>query len=446
MDIAKPFLSERTPRPLTLPRQTGLEPKALYIGNGQNAFEVAVVDLTGRPAGGPLQAAWKERRGGRASPVLLVALYGDHAALCGPAGDNPPVLIDVDRGQAERLCRASLDQPDRHAALAFLSQALPSLETAVPGLRNEGLFALHALVDDAKRRPEWHAARTRPGTSSRAGVRIFYRARLPDRQIRQSDLPLARWRAACRARDIARSRRNTRSRNRSIQQPVAGVLRLSEGRCRGVTMGRGAARRSVAALSNRRRDRGRATRRTETYVEVQTSLLADEHLAYLWLLFSAEGLDPKGAVAELLDASKRFAGDLAVELRERIYEEVLPRLASAIADARGLKNPSVEELDLTYRMALTVLFRLLFIAYAEDRDLLPYSTNEAYRRRSLKQKAQELAEAEVLGPAAWQRQRPLARGRPPISCGKDWQHRMGRPAYDGGLFTAERRCRLRAQH
>jgi hypothetical protein len=28
--------------------------------------------------------------------------------------------------------------------------------------------------------------------------------------------------------------------------------------------------------------------RTETYVEVQTSLLADEHLAYLWLLFSAE--------------------------------------------------------------------------------------------------------------------------------------------------------------
>jgi len=70
--------------------------------------------------------------------------------------------------------------------------------------------------------------------------------------------------------------------------------------------------------------------RTETYVEVQTSLLADEHLAYLWLLFSAEALDVKGAVTELLDASKRFAGDLAVQLRDRIYKEVVPRLARAI--------------------------------------------------------------------------------------------------------------------
>jgi hypothetical protein len=78
------------PRPLTLPRQVGLDPKALYIGNGQNAIEVIAVDATGQPSGGALQAAWKARRGGRASPVLLIALYGDHAALCGPAGDDPP--------------------------------------------------------------------------------------------------------------------------------------------------------------------------------------------------------------------------------------------------------------------------------------------------------------------------------------------------------------------
>jgi len=51
LDIARSFLSERTPRPLTLPRQAGLEPKALYIGNGQNAFEVAVVASAGQPSG-----------------------------------------------------------------------------------------------------------------------------------------------------------------------------------------------------------------------------------------------------------------------------------------------------------------------------------------------------------------------------------------------------------
>jgi hypothetical protein len=47
---------------------------------------------------------------------------------------------------------------DRYAALVFLAQALRSLETAVPGLCNEGLFALHAPMVDAQRRPKWHAA------------------------------------------------------------------------------------------------------------------------------------------------------------------------------------------------------------------------------------------------------------------------------------------------
>ena len=36
-------------------------------------------------------------------------------------------------------------------------------------------------------------------------------------------------------------------------------------------------------------------------------------------------------------------------------------------------------------MAMMVLFRLLFIAYAEDKDLLPYKHNGLYRSRSLKE-------------------------------------------------------------
>ena len=44
-------------------------------------------------------------------------------------------------------------------------------------------------------------------------------------------------------------------------------------------------------------------------------------------------------------------------------------------------------------MAMTVLFRLLFIAYAKDKDLLPYRFNGLYHKRSLKTKARELVEA-----------------------------------------------------
>jgi hypothetical protein len=43
LDNARPFLSERTVRPLMFPCHAGLDPKALCVGSGQNAFEVAVV-------------------------------------------------------------------------------------------------------------------------------------------------------------------------------------------------------------------------------------------------------------------------------------------------------------------------------------------------------------------------------------------------------------------
>ena len=132
---------------------------------------------------------------------------------------------------------------------------------------------------------------------------------------------------------------------------------------------------------------------------------------------------------------KRFAGDLAVRLRERIYNHVVPELAQGIAVARGIDQASAEDISLTYEMALTVLFRLLFIAYAEDRDLLPYRFNDAYRTRSLKQKAQELSDFVAKnkqiapGDSHWQETsvlwKAVAEGNP------EW----GVPAYDGGLFS-----------
>lgn len=436
------FLPERAPRPLAL-RQSGLDPKALFIGQGQNALEVAVVAAVAKPAAGALQAAWKTRRGGRASPVLLVALIpgsspgSAEAALCGPAGEDPPVRW-LNPGQAERLCRAALDQPDRHAALAFLAQALPSLETRIPGLCNEGLFALHALETDAPRRAEWQAATVKARNAAARKERDLLAA-LGYRVERLDNLTYLlrggeRRTALAVLLDPSEIPEAGTARFNNLS-PVSYALAKadSEGLSRVVVLHGDRLRLYPTAVGVGVGRRGR----TETYVEVQTSLLADEHLAYLWLLFSAEALDPKGIVTELLEASARFAGDLAVELRERIYNEVLPRLATAVAEARGLTAPTVEDLDLTYRMALTVLFRLLFIAYAEDRDLLPYRTNEPYRARSLKRKAQELTEARrnlvppPEGDNHWQEVVRLFRA---VEIGNsEWSV----PAYDGGLFSAD---------
>jgi hypothetical protein len=167
------FLTERAARPLNLAKDTGLDPVALYLGSGQNALEVAVFSSNARPSAGTVKNAWRARWNRRASPVLVVVLYRDRAALCGPAGEDPPVYPDVDLGHAERLCRAALDLPDRHAALAFVSRALGTLETPLPGLRNEGLFALHTL-EKAQESIGWaEAAGKAKSAATKRGADIF---------------------------------------------------------------------------------------------------------------------------------------------------------------------------------------------------------------------------------------------------------------------------------
>lgn len=431
------FLDELPRRPLPQ-KVSGFSPLGLYLGAGDLGLEVAVYESASRPTSKALQDAWKERRGTRAAPVLVVALQGDRAWVCGPSGENLPILADKDVGAIERLCAAALKQPDRHAALIFLNQALPSLDTPAPGLRNEGLFALHELTNDAPHRPEWkdHQVRSRAamGTEGRDLLRKL------GFTIDKIDNLTHLLKGADRRLALAVLLDQT-------EVPEAGSPRFSN--LSPVSYAFTQADREgldwvVAVQGDRlrlyptRTDIGVGRRgRTETYVEIQTSLLSDEHAAYLTLLFSADALKPGGTVQRLLDDSRRFAVELAKRLRERIYDSVVPLLARGMVAARNLKKPTADELDLTYRMALTVLFRLLFVAYAEDRDLLPYQHSEAYRNRSLKRKAQELAEHMRV-------QRPIAAGT------SHWDEvtriwtaiergdsELSVPPYNGGLFTRD---------
>ena len=89
-------------------------------------------------------------------------------------------------------------------------------------------------------------------------------------------------------------------------------------------------------------------------------------------------------------SDSKDCNDLVSRLKERIYDEVIPRLAEGLASARNLASPSAKDLAETYEMAMTILFRLLFIAYGEDKELLPYRFNGLYQKRSLKAKAKFL--------------------------------------------------------
>ncbi len=376
--------------------------------------------------------------GARAAPVLLVALHPGGAALCGASGEEPPVYPWIDTGQVERLCREALDQPDRHAALRFLAQALPSLETALPGLNNEGLVALHELQHGAPGRQDWAEAGRK--AASALGRRDGELLGALGFQVERLDNLTSLLRSGDRRTALAVMLHDSES-------PEAGTARFNSLSPVSYALTKADAENLpwvVLVQGNRLRlystavDAGVGRRgRTETYIECQSSLLSDEHLSYLWLLYSAEALATGGSLSQILENSERFAGDLAERLRERIYDQVVPELAQSIAAARNIEKPTPEDLERTYEMALTVLFRLLFIAYAEDRDLLPYRFNDAYRRRSLKQKAQELADGVAnetpiaAGNSHWQEVallwQAVAEGN------REW----GVPAYDGGLFTSD---------
>ena len=432
------FLTDLVVRQWSPDTGHGFQSVGLFLGNGAHPVEVAVARFGSAPTRTALLATWKHRRAGRAAPVLLVVLHPEGAALCGASGEEPPVYPRADAGQVERLCREVLDQPDRHSALRFLAHALPSLETALPGLNNEGLLAMHELEHGAPDRRDWSEARRKATVA--VGKRDESLLRALGFQVERLDNLTSLLRGGDRRIALAVMLHETES-------PEAGTERFNSLSPVSYALAKADSENLawvVLVQGNRLRlystdvDAGVGRRgRTETFVECQPSLLSDQHLPYLWLLYSAEALAQDGSLREILSESHRFAGSLAERLRERIYDEVVPVLSQGIAEARDLKAPGPAELERTYEMALTVLFRLLFIAYAEDRDLLPYRFNESYRRRSLKQKAQELADCVA-------RDTPIAHGS------SHWQEtallwdavangnrKWSVPAYDGGLFTSD---------
>lgn len=428
------FLEDHVPVRARLTLPAGLQMRGLYLGQGSLALEVLAIDASVEPKAATLRHIWKERLASRAVPLVVVALYGDTASVCGPSGEDPPIRR-IETKQAERLLVRALAEPDRNAALRFLHDTLPGLESELPGIRNEGLLSNHELARGARLRPDWMKSQsTASPILGAAGMDLLRRLGFA---IEKADGVTSLLRTGTRDRAIAilldagESPEGAAPRFQNLspvswaftiadQRNLPWVLVVQGDRVRlyPVELGTGVGRRG----------------RTETWIELRTGILRQDQAALLWLIFSADALKPGGTLEEMLESSKRFAADLAVRLRERIYDRVVPGLATSIAMARGLIEFTAEDLQLTYAMALTVMFRLLFIAYAEDRDLLPFSTNDAYRHRALKTKASELANSTATpggGSHLWQEVAGL------FEAVRSGNPLLGVPAYGGGLFEIE---------
>lgn len=412
-----------------------MTPLGLALGRGDSALEIAVLESSVEPRAADVAAAWKTRWAGRAAPVLVAIQHGDRLALCGPSDPNPPVHLDVERAQAEQICRAALSEPDRHRARTFLAAALRTLETPLPGLRNEGLFATHHLQNNVPSRPDFAAATARGVEALALRDEPLIRAlgfvveRTPSHCVvlRKGDSKVALAVLVNRGTDV-----DAPSETFNGLSPVSyGLAKADQENLPYLLVLEGPAVRLY--VTNPGRGAGRRGR-TETFLEARLDLMNRSTAGYLALLFSADALARGGSTDQILAESYNYAAELGGRLRERIYEEVVPRLAEGVAAAMQLHSPDPQELRETYGISLTILFRLLFIAYAEDRLLLPYQSNERYRVRSLKAKARDLADRAPEPfddqPTLWGEVTSLFSA---VDQGKkDW----GVPAY-GGMFSSD---------
>ena len=83
--------------------------------------------------------------------------------------------------------------------------------------------------------------------------------------------------------------------------------------------------------------------------------------------------------------SATYAKEVSDKLKELVFREVMPEIAGGFVAYRrrqlGMATESEESLRQVYQASLSLLYKLLFVLYAEARSLLPIA-NPAYWRRA----------------------------------------------------------------
>ncbi|MCK4342721.1 MAG: N-6 DNA methylase [Phycisphaerae bacterium] len=207
--------------------------------------------------------------------------------------------------------------------------------------------------------------------------------------------------------------------------------------------------------------------RFQTYLDVDISRLLDarldtnsgqrsfdadlataEEFFRFYLFFSPRAFESRERrmplVERALRGSSEYALSVGEDLKQRVFEALRLCIEGFLTYAPNALDPA-RDLELCREQSFVLLYRLLFIMYAEDRALLPYRRNRLYtENRSLARHRDEIADS--LARIDQGREPDYTPGQTAI-----WQDlvslsdlidrghaRYGVPAYNGGLFDADR--------
>ena len=270
---------------------------------------MAVLTSNECPNNKTIQKAQKKRKNRRAAPVLLTVIHGsgEQADICGPSGDNPPVHKNIQLDVAEKFCRTALEQPNKNKVLMFCSRFLPSLENGLSGINNKGMLSSHVLINGVRKREDWKEAKRKSkkilGYKKKDLLRelgfhienidnLIYVLKSQDRKRALAVLlePLE-------SHESKEQRFNQLSplsyaMDKADQEAMPWVLMVQDNHIR---------------LYSTQKETGVShSSRTETFIGCQPSLLQEENLGYLWLIFSAEALSEEGSLNKILGDSSVF--------------------------------------------------------------------------------------------------------------------------------------------
>ena len=166
----------------------------------------------------------------------------------------------------------------------------------------------------------------------------------------------------------------------------------------------------------------KAHSRATNYYEIdleETLAQSPAHLEYafryFWLFFRAAAFIPAGRIVDgekrqvcfldsLVSESERYARELGERLKDRVFFEIFPHFARGFiiyAKRAGQLPANLDSLETDERNrllepffggTLTFLYRLLFLLYAESRDLLPVREVRGYHEKSLEKLKRQVAE------------------------------------------------------
>ena len=392
------------------------------------------VATTGPAPERALRRIWRERRGSGATPLLLVADEPGRPGCVSALGvvDGAGPLRSVEAGALADVLQRVSSRP-RLEAVRELAAELDRLDQAgIPGLKLRQLLTLHTLDVRLRRDPtRWaRAAEITKGITRGAD----WKGVLSGLGYQLEKRPHRGWLARYEGRPVAVVRPMADpaefARLDPDGRPPEGVL-LNDCDAHGADYGLLASGGRLR-LFQAEQTHGPASAR---YIDLDAGALQADDLAFLALL--APEYLAEGGFAVLQEEAHSFGAALHRRLDHTVRQSVLPTLGRALgrwAANLGQDLASDDARQELERAALTLVFRSLFLLYAESAGYLPMD-NRSYQQASLSALVEEAADTEhQLSPRStslWDRFALLVKAM------RTGNPAWGVPAYNGALFAAD---------